>query len=109
MGWKPDHKRIKPKYKPWLKKAERRHKGYIKSLPCIGCGIQGISEAHHVLADAPDKRWRRDHWFLVPACPDCHRGPDGIHGTGNEAEWAAARGLDLLAAARSYREERLAA
>lgn len=86
MGWKTNHKRIKPRYNPVPNAAEARHKERVRALPCFGCGVFGVS-AHHTLLTFPGKRWRRDHRCLLPVCWECHQGPDGIHGIGNEVEW----------------------
>lgn len=88
MGWKPDHKRIKETYSPYLSASEKRHERRVKDEPCFGCGRYG-SEAHHIMLPFPAKRWRRDHRFRLPVCDGCHRGPEGIHGLGSEAAWLA--------------------
>lgn len=94
-----NHGRIKPKYSPVPTAAEARHLDYVRSLPCYGCGIYGQSEAHHILNDAPGKRFRRDHMFLVLLCPACHRGPEGVHGNGSERKWCVANGKDTASEA----------
>lgn len=86
MGWKPNHRRIKPKYNPIPNAEERRHEQRLEKLPCIGCGRRG-GVCHHTMLSFPAKRFRRDHRFQVPVCPDCHVGKRGIHGIGNEALW----------------------
>jgi hypothetical protein len=91
VGWRPNHGRIKPKYNPQPNAEERRHEERLLELPCVGCGRWGV-ECHHTMLDFPGKRHRRDHRFQVPVCPDCHRGPKGIHGIGNEAKWWASIG-----------------
>lgn len=91
MGWKPDHKRIKETYSPYLSAAEKRHEIRVKDEPCFGCGRYGC-EAHHIMLPFPAKRWRRDHRYRLPVCPECHRGPEGIHGIGDEAKWLASVG-----------------
>jgi hypothetical protein len=92
MGWSPNHKRIKEKYNPRPNAQEARHEAHLYDLPCIGCGRFGV-ELHHTMTEFPEKRWRRDHRFQLPVCPDCHRGPQGIHGIGDEALWAESVGL----------------
>lgn len=92
MGWKPNHGRMKPKYNPQPNAVEERHEARLREMPCIGCGKHGVI-CHHTLIEFPEKRWRRDHRFQLPVCPDCHAGPDGIHGIGNESEWARRKGL----------------
>ncbi|WP_160732377.1 hypothetical protein [Pelagerythrobacter marinus] len=105
----PPHGRIKPKYNPQPNSGEREHKAYVKEQPCYGCGIHGQSEAHHIMLDCPGKRWkRRDHRFLVPLCPDCHRGPEGVHGVGCEAKWCERNGKDTAAEAVRLEAESVA-
>ncbi len=57
---------------------------YVRTLPCICCGIQHRSEAHHIrdtrtagiAIKSPD-------WYTVPLCHNCHMGV--AHGTGFKA------------------------
>lgn len=86
MGWRPDHKRIKPKYSPTPNAEEARHEARLEKLPCYGCGRFGVA-CHHTLLNFPEKRFRRDHRYQLPVCYDCHQGPQGIHGIGSEATW----------------------
>jgi hypothetical protein len=52
---------------------ERKHLAAVKSLPCGVCGVQGVSEAHHIEQHL--------QYTCIPLCPDCHRGNyNGIHG-----------------------------
>ena len=105
MGWKPDHRRIKPKYNPAPNAAEMRHKARVKQMRCMGCGKWPV-DAHHVMGNVEGKRWRRDHRFLVPLChDDCHQGPNGVHGIGKEEDFC---GKDLLAEARRLEAESVA-
>lgn len=39
------------------------------------------------MLDFPGKQFKRDHRYQIPVCPDCHRGPQGIHGLGSEVKW----------------------
>lgn len=87
------HGHIKERYNPVPNAAEARHETRLQEMPCIGCSKVGNIECHHTLEDFPAKRWRRDHRYQLPVCPDCHRGPQGIHGIGNEAKWAETVGL----------------
>lgn len=53
--------------------SERAHVARVKELDCVVCGASGPSEAHE-----PEQGL----WFIsVPLCPECHRGPQGWHGT----------------------------
>ena len=55
-----------------LTKDERDHLFRVKSLACSCCGALGPSQAHHIN--------QGQHYTCVPLCPDCHTGPNGIHG-----------------------------
>ena len=64
---------MQSKNKPAMTKAERAHVERVKALPCVCCDAEGPTEAHEIEQGA---------WFLAVAlCPDCHRGPSGLHGT----------------------------
>ena len=52
--------------------AERAHLDLVKGCPCVLCDAPAPSEAHHVV--------QGDHFTCIALCPDCHRGPNGIHG-----------------------------
>lgn len=86
MGYVVTHGRIKPRYDPRPNAAEARHERRVEQEPCYGCGVSGV-ELHHTLLKFDEKRWRRDHRYQLPVCPQCHRGPQGIHGIGNEETW----------------------
>lgn len=77
-----------------LPERDEDYLNYIRSLPCICCGIQHRSEAHHIrdtrtagiAIKSPD-------WYTVPLCHNCHLGI--AHGTG----WKESMGwipLDLI-------------
>ena len=88
MGWKPDHKPIKAKYSPYMSAKEKRHKARVELEPCFGCGAWN-TVAHHTLLKFPEKRWRRDHRFLLPVCERCHT---LIHDELSEPLWLADAG-----------------
>lgn len=52
--------------------AESAHLAAAKSVACVLCDAPPPVEAHHVV--------QGDHYTVIAACPDCHRGPRGIHG-----------------------------
>lgn len=95
MGVPVNHKRMKPRNNP--NAAEMRHHHRVKLLDCFGCGAPGPSECHHTMLAFEEKRWRRDHRFLIPFCPSCHRGRYGVHGLGSEALWCERTGRDTEA------------
>lgn len=55
-----------------ITRAESAHMAQVKSCACVLCDAPAPSEAHHV------KQGR--HFATVALCPECHRGPSGIHG-----------------------------
>ena len=59
--------------------AAKRHMGRVAELPCCLCGTMPV-EVHHVLEGRVPGR-RGPDWLVLPLCPLCHRGPEGIHGT----------------------------
>ena len=68
-------------------RAQRAHIESIKRLPCSVCNAPPISEAHHISQALP--------YTCIALCVDCHRGPEGWHGT--KAIWRVYK-LDELAA-----------
>jgi hypothetical protein len=75
--------------------ARDRVYAFVKSQPCLACGAPGPSEAAHIHAIASLKvrgqAIRRGHKGLaalaaIPLCPECHRGPNGVH-SATEAKW----------------------
>lgn len=51
--------------------AESEHIAAVKSVACVCCDAIGC-EAHEIVQGL---------WYLsIALCPDCHRGPRGIHG-----------------------------
>lgn len=44
---------------------------YVRSLPCVGCGVQGRVHAHHCIADRHGSSKHADI-SVMPLCPSCH-------------------------------------
>ncbi len=60
------------KNKARMTASEREHVGKVKESGCAVCGAGGIVEAHEI---------KQGLWFTsIGLCPECHRGPMGIHG-----------------------------
>ena len=55
-----------------ITRAESAHMERVKESGCAVCGASGPVEAHHIQQGC--------HYTTVGLCPDCHRGPMGIHG-----------------------------
>lgn len=78
---KPTPKGKKPKKplpkrsKKWkaATKEERAHLAFIKSLPCICCGMFGV-DAHHITQGGR----RLGHKYTLPLCQNCHEGEFSI-------------------------------
>jgi hypothetical protein len=81
-------------------------KAYWSQLPdrCVCCGRPGTI-VHHILANAPGKHGRRDHWLVVRLTPWCHNmGDASVHLLGSEAKFQAVHGVDLVAVAVANRD-----
>ncbi len=64
---------MRSKNKPAQTAQEKRHVFKLAALPCVVCGTYAGSEIHEP---------KQGYWYIaIPLCPDCHRGPDGWHGT----------------------------
>lgn len=59
--------------------AERAHMDRVAQLPCALCGAPPPSQVHH-LREGQGMSQRASNWLVVPLCPSCHQGPQGIHG-----------------------------
>lgn len=70
------------------------HMAAVKALPCICCGAEAPSEAHHVTGD----KMPRSDFRVIPLCCACHRGPDGYHNA--KRAWVARYGRDCDMLAR---------
>lgn len=55
-----------------ITRMEAAHLARVKESGCAVCDAGGIVEAHHIR--------QGDHFTVIGLCPDCHRGPLGIHG-----------------------------
>jgi hypothetical protein len=45
----------------------------VVSLPCISCGIEGMSQAAHPNHRGKGMGTKAPDCWCVPLCPDCHR------------------------------------
>ena len=63
--------------------AAKRHLSRVASLGCVICRRLGYpdsaAEIHHPRF-AAGMAQRASDWLAIPACPEHHRGPRGIHG-----------------------------
>jgi hypothetical protein len=67
------------------------HLIFIKSLPCLSCGLPDYSDAHHIKPACPKAAkpaagtQRPDDCFTVPLCRPCH---NLLHATGEALFWS---------------------
>ena len=58
---------------------------WIRELSCVGCGIEGRSEAAHTGTDA-GMRMKASDYSCVPLCSGCHtQAPGAYHRVGKRA------------------------
>lgn len=55
-----------------ITRAESLHIARVKASGCVLCDAGPFVEAHHIV--------QGDHFTTIGVCPECHRGPQGIHG-----------------------------
>ena len=103
MGWRPDHKRMKPKAGAKPDAAERAHMDRVAQMPCLVCGVRPVT-LHHVSAYA-DRMGRiaRSHKLVAPLCNRHHliqHGPrDSVEALGHRGFFDLL-GVDLYAEAQ---------
>lgn len=72
----------------------------VAQLPCVLCDELGVgpskAEVHHIRTGQGTGE-RASDFLTIPLCPDCHRGPNGIHGDRSLLRIIKAEELDLLA------------
>jgi hypothetical protein len=69
----------------------------VAQLSCAVCGVEPV-ELHHI-REGQGAAQRAQHCLVLPLCPDCHRGPGGLHGLGTRGFYMRHKKdeLDLLA------------
>lgn len=80
--------------------SKRDYMGRVARVPCVLCevlGFHGVSaEVHHVRSGQGASQ-RASDYLTVALCPECHRGPMGLHGDRTLMRMAKLEELDLLA------------
>lgn len=83
-----------------MSKARQRHLDDVAGIGCLLCQRLGYgptpAEIHHI-RDGQGMAQRSSDWLAVPLCPECHRGPLGVHGDRTLLDLARVSELDLLA------------
>jgi hypothetical protein len=75
--------------------AEKRWMDKVAQLPCSLCGAHGV-HVHHI-REGQGMAQRASNFLVVPLCPDCHTGPNGVHGDKTMLRIHKMSELDLLA------------
>ena len=61
---------------------DEAYKDWIRTLPCVGCGVRGRSEAAHTGSDG-GMSMKSSDYSCVPICADCHtQAPGAYHRVG---------------------------
>lgn len=83
---------------------DEAYKAWIRTLPCIGCGKEGASEAAHT-GDDGGMSMKASDYSCVPLCSDCHTLRPGAYHRSGKPAFERARGLCCAAiVARLNRE-----
>ncbi len=81
------------------------YKAWIRTLPCLACGIEGQSEAAHTGTDG-GMRMKASDFSCVPLCPNCHtQNPDAYHTAGGKAKLETRIGRTFASACAELRAE----
>jgi hypothetical protein len=74
--------------------------GKVAALGCVVCDMLGnghiAAQVHHI-REGQGMSQRASNWLTIPLCPECHTGPNGIHGDRNFMKILKVDELDLLA------------
>lgn len=74
--------------------------GRVAALGCVLCRRLGAGHVyatvHHIRAGRGIAQ-RSSDYLTIPLCPECHQGPNGIHGDRSLLRVAKCEELDLLA------------
>lgn len=78
--------------------AEKDHHERIAGMSCILCDLTGLGpnrpvHVHHL----QNRGVRSNHFLVMPLCPECHQGANGIHGDKALLRIARVEEIDLLA------------
>ena len=61
------------------------YKAWVRTLPCLACGVERRSEAAHTGSDG-GMSMKASDYSCVPLCSDCHtRAPGAYHRVGKRA------------------------
>lgn len=83
----------------------RRESAYLAKVARLGCAccsllgydMADVSPEIHHPREGQGMAQRASNWLAIPLCPDCHRGPRGIHGDRSILRQLKCTEMDLLA------------
>ena len=82
-----------------MTKTEKKHLSRVAALGCMLCQLlergKTPAEIHHP-RKGQGMGQRAGHFLAIPLCPDCHRGPQGVHGDKTYLRIAKVDEYDLL-------------
>ena len=73
----------------------KKHLDRIARMPCACCGASGV-HVHHI-REGQGLAQRASDFLTIPLCPDCHQGPQGVHGDRSLMRVYKLSELDMLA------------
>jgi hypothetical protein len=85
-----------------MNRRESEYLGRVARLGCVCCSLLGFEvedvppEIHHP-REGQGMAQRASNWLAIPLCPECHRGPRGLHGDRSILRQLKCSELDLLA------------
>lgn len=83
-----------------MRKSDKAYMGRVAELGCIVCKVLFSrfepAQVHHI-REGQGMAQRASNWLVVPLCPSCHTGPQGIHGDRSLMRIGKLEELDLLA------------
>jgi len=83
-----------------LRKNKKAYMDRVANLGCVVCktlfNTFEPAQVHHI-REGQGMAQRASDWLIVPLCPACHTGPQGLHGDRSMMRIAKLEELDLLA------------
>ena len=73
----------------------KNYLGWVAQQNCVLCGAVGV-HCHHI-REGQGMSQRASDYLAIPLCPDCHQGPQGLHGDRSLFMVYKVTELDLLA------------
>lgn len=82
-----------------MTKSEKVYMDKVARQSCALCYLLGTDsqgvQLHHV-REGQGKGQRAQNWLVIPLCPSCHTGKNGIHGDKSLLKIAKVDEMDLL-------------